>query len=292
MQELDAGPRGGRVVVVTGVSSGLGAAIARRLRTDGFVVVGTVRTAEDARRAAGRGVEPVVADVTDPSAVAALAAELDRRWPRERVAGLVNNAGVGLVGPLEHLETDELRHLFEVNVFGVHRVTRALLPRLRAARGRIVNVSSVAGLVTMPFLAAYAASKHALESLSDGWRRELLPFGVRVVVIEPEALRSRIWDKMRAAAEGRFERSVYAPWFRAFARRAERAERRALGPEPVAEAVSRAMLAPDPPLRILVAPRTGLGVRLMQWAPARLLDERIARALGGPVRASHERGST
>ncbi len=266
-------------MVVTGVSSGLGRAAARRLARVGYRVVGTVRSAEDAARVAVDGVEPLELDVTDEASTGRLADVLEADWPGVPLAGLVNNAGVGLVGPLAELGTDELRHVFEVNVFGVHRVTRALLPRLLAARGRIVNVSSVVGRVSLPFIAGYAASKHALEALSDGWRRELAPFGVRVIVIQPEAIRSRIWDKTRRQAEGRFEGTPWTPWLRRFGRASAAAERAAAGPEVVADAVERAICAPEPPLRILVAPRTAPLQQLMRLMPDGLLDRVIARKI-------------
>ncbi len=182
-----------RRYVVTGASSGLGAAVCSALAAHGAHVIAAVRDDAAARELTtrlGAAVTPEKFDVTDAAAVNAVAA----RW--ESIDGLVNSAGLSAAGPLEWTDAQLLRALFEVNVFGVQTVTRAFLPALKRARGRVVNVSSMAGLVVQPFLGAYAASKFALEALSDAWRLELAPAGVRVSVIEPGALATRMWQRM------------------------------------------------------------------------------------------------
>lgn len=193
--------------VVTGASSGLGAAVCTALAARGAQVIAAVRDDAAARELTGRlgaSVTPEQFDVTDAAAVNAVAA----RW--ESVDGLVNSAGVSMAGPLEWTDAQMLRALFDVNVFGVQTVTRAFLPALKRARGRVVNVSSMSGLVVQPFLGAYAASKFALEALSDAWRFELAPVGVRVSVIEPGALATRMWQRMLETLER--DASTHPQW--------------------------------------------------------------------------------
>jgi NAD(P)-dependent dehydrogenase (short-subunit alcohol dehydrogenase family) len=174
-------------VLVTGASSGIGEATALRLARAGWDVLAGVRREEDAERLRGLGVEPVLLDVTDPAAVAAL--------DLERLDGLVNNAGIALALPLELLPLDELRRVLEVNVVGQLAVTQAVLPAVRAARGRVVNVGSIAGRSSLPFLGAYAASKFALEAVTDALRVELRPWGIRVAIVEPGSIATPIWTK-------------------------------------------------------------------------------------------------
>src|SRR5438093_1841345 len=187
-----------RGVVVTGASTGIGAAIARDLSGRGFRVFGTVRRAEDEAALERAGVTAVRMDVTDPTSIARAREQVERALAGAPLEGLVNNAGIPAAGPLELFPLDELRRVLEVNLVGVLAVTQAFLPLLKASRGRIVNMSSIAGLGALPFMGPYAASKFALEAMSDSLRRELLPFGVRVIVIEPGSFKTAIWSKVEA----------------------------------------------------------------------------------------------
>src|SRR5688500_17312082 len=174
-------------VLVTGASTGIGHATALHLAELGFDAVGAVRKDEDAERLRAEGLRAVQLDVTDAGTIAA-AREALGDGP---LAGLVNNAGIGVAAPLEFLPLDRLRHQLEVNLIGQVAVTQAFLPALRAARGRIVNVSSIGGRVALPLLGAYNASKFALEGASDSLRRELRGQGVDVIVIEPGGVKTR-----------------------------------------------------------------------------------------------------
>src|SRR5438309_10086573 len=176
-------------VVVTGASSGIGAAIARDLAARGFRVFGTVRREQDCAPLEAARVVPVLMDVTDTASIARAGDEVTRALAGAPLAALVNNAGIPSAGPLELVPLDQLRHVLEVNLVGAVAVTQAFLPLLKAARGRIVNISSVAGRGALPFMAPYAASKFALEGASDSLRRELLPFGVHLT---PQAVGSEI----------------------------------------------------------------------------------------------------
>jgi len=195
-----------KTVLVSGASTGIGRATVRRLAARGHRVFAGVRKEADAdsiradaeELSGGGSLEPVQLDVTLPSEIDALA----ERFATEGIQldGLVNNAGIVIACPLEVLPVADLRRQFEVNLFSHAQVIQAFLPGLRAARGRIINMSSIAGRISNPFMGAYCASKHALEAYSDALRMELAPWGIRVVLIEPGPIKTPIWEKSEAAA--------------------------------------------------------------------------------------------
>jgi NAD(P)-dependent dehydrogenase (short-subunit alcohol dehydrogenase family) len=175
-----------RCALVTGASSGIGEAIARRLASDGLRVFGASRKGIDS----GVGVESLVLDVTDDDSVrAAIEVVVDKAG---RLDVVVNNAGATLVGALEETSTEEARWLIDTNLLGVHRVTRASLPHLRASRGHAIMMGSVAGFLAKPAEGFYSATKHALEGYADVLRMELAPFGVRVALVEPGFVRTNL----------------------------------------------------------------------------------------------------
>ncbi len=184
-------------VLVTGASSGIGAAVVERLDRLGFPVLAGVRSDVDADAlCASRSsrVTPVRLDVTDPVQIAA-AAELVGEQAGGRLAGLVNNAGVARGGPLEYLDLEELRDQLEINLIGQLAVTQAMLEHLRRATGRIVMIGSISGRVSAPNLGPYAASKHALAALTESLRAELAAWKIRVALVEPGSIQTAIWDK-------------------------------------------------------------------------------------------------
>src|SRR5215210_5850427 len=183
-------------VVVTGASSGIGEATARHLAQLGFEVRAGVRKPEDGERLRGDRITPLMLDVTDAGSIEVARDQLGGR----PLAGLVNNAGVAVSSPLEHVPIDELRRQLEINLVGQIAVTQALLPGLRAARGRIVNVSSIGGRMALPLAGPYNASKFALEGASDALRQELRG-KVGVILIEPGGVKTPIWSKGGAAAD-------------------------------------------------------------------------------------------
>lgn len=191
-------------IVVTGASTGIGRACAERLARDGHAVIAGVRKEADAEalRAAHPAIEPAIVDVTKPEQVAALGARIDGL----PLHGLVNNAGMGVGGPLEFVALGELRRQFEVNVVGQVAVTQALLEALRRARGRVVFMGSVGGRVPAPFLGPYQGSKGAIRQLAGSLRQELRPWGVHVALIEPGAVSTPIWSK----AGGEFDATMAA----------------------------------------------------------------------------------
>lgn len=276
-----------KVVLITGASTGIGKASAIEMRGRGWRVFATVRRLHDVVTLSklGRGlIEPLMMDVTDEESVTRAMQTIRER--AGRLDALVNNAGIVVPGPLELLSADDLRHQFEVNVIGLHRVTRAALPMLRESRGRIVNISSVAGEEVIPFNGAYAASKHALEALSDALRMELHGI-VKVIVLQPGAVITPIWKKALSAKIPTSEH--YPP---------EEAERlsklfwevgqRGVEPKKVAEAVGNALELPWPFARWVVRKGFRLPIYLMRLLPVALSDRLKRRALGWSPRKNSQ----
>ena len=264
---------------MTGASTGIGREAARLLAASGFRVFGTVRRDEDAAALRADGVEPVRLEVTDPAGIAAAKGQVLAALGEAPLVGLVNNAGVPAAGPLEFLPLEELRQVLEVNVIGVMAVTQAFLPALRRSGGRIVNMSSISGRIAMPFAGPYAASKFALEALSDSLRRELLGSGVRVILIEPGSVRTPIWDKVSAPGKlERYDQTPYATALPLVRQQALAGVEKGLPPRAVADAVLRALTARRPPARIPVIKRKWR-FRLLQFLPDWVLDRAAQRVL-------------
>ncbi|MGI8920487.1 MAG: SDR family NAD(P)-dependent oxidoreductase [Solirubrobacteraceae bacterium] len=274
------------VIVITGASSGIGEACAQRLGALGFDVFAAVRSDSAFERvgAAGGGVRPLKLDITDAESIAAAASEVSAAGDG-RLAGLVNNAGIAVSAPLEFIPIEELRHQLEVNVVGQVAVTQAMLGMLRTARGRVVNVSSIGGIVAAPMLGAYAASKFALEGISDALRRELRPWGIGVSVVEPGAISTPIWDKGAAVADGLLERApaatteLYGPVIETMRAGAEQAARDGLPPSAVADVVAHALTSSRPRTRYLVGREAKSRAAMSRLLPDRVFDALIARAL-------------
>lgn len=248
-----------KVVLVTGCRSGIGLGAALAAARAGYRVYAGLRdpdTAEPLRAASsGLSVFPIALDVTRPEEREAAVARIQRE--EGVLHGLVNNAGVALGGFLEQVSEEELRHLFDVNVFGAWGMTKACLPLMReSGGGTVVMVSSMAGRMALPGLAAYAGSKFALEGLSEGWRHELAPFGIRVVLLEPGAYRTDIFGRNRTLCRAaRDPDSPYAPWMdsmdQLFARLVDRLAR---DPQEVADRIVALLGDPRPPLRVPIGP--------------------------------------
>ena len=265
-------------VVVTGASSGIGAAIVRAVRARGFTVIGTVRRDDDKAALEANDVLPVIMDVTDVSSIARAMRIVDQLLSGTPLVGLVNNAGIAGAGPLELVPLDDVRRVLEVNVLGVIAVTQAFLPRLKRGHGRVINISSISGRIAFPFIGPYVASKFALEGLSDSWRRELLPFGVDVVVVEPGSVRTPIWDKVAALDIAAVRGTAYERVLKDFRDAAVRGGQRGLPPTRVADAVVSALTLARPPARIPVV-RSRTRTIVTRLLPDRWLDRIVARRL-------------
>ena len=275
-------------VVVTGASTGIGWGTAKVLVEQGFRVFGSVRRQDDAdrlRREFGAAFTPLLFDVTDEAAVRRAAATVSDQLGGSTLTGLVNNAGVAVPGALLYLSIDDLRRQLEVNVIGQVIVTQAFGPLLGAdpARvgppGRIVMMSSVGGRNGSPFLGPYNASKFALEGLAESLRRELMIFGIDVVIIAPGAVATPIWDKADALDFGPFGSTAYAEAMAAVKTFAVEHGRRGFPPERVGRIVHKALTAARPRWRYTVTPDP-IAFGLMMALPKRVVDRIIARRLG------------
>jgi NAD(P)-dependent dehydrogenase (short-subunit alcohol dehydrogenase family) len=276
-------------VVITGASTGIGAACALHLDQLGFRVFAGMRRVADGdalRRLATGSLEPLVLDVTDAASIATARDHVTRAIGVAGLAGLVNNAGIAVAGMLEFLPLAALRKQLEVNVVGQVAVTQTFLPLLRQAHGRIINIGSVSGLVAAPFLGAYAASKFALEAITDSLRVELRPWGIEVSLIEPGDIQTPIWEKSRAAAEELLHQAPHQAhelYGKAMIRAREAAARAAASAIPaevVAETVARALTARRPKTRYRVGQGVGFVLLLSRLVPDRLRDAWLARHMG------------
>ena len=287
-------PDNTQLAVVTGASSGIGQATVHALAARGFHVLAGVRSDADAQRLTGTNVEGVILDITNPAHVAAIADRVQNDTAGRPLAALVNNAGVALNAPVETLPIEEWRRHFEVNFFGHVAVTQALLPALVAGRGRVVNISSIGGRVAFPTYGAYAASKFALEGMSDVLRREVGRYGVQVIVIEPGTVNSSMWGKgltsiQQVAAEfaagaTEAQKARYSDLLAAMTKQAEANVRNRNGVDPgrVANVIADAIQARRPRTRYLVGRDAKLLARITALLPGRAFDRVVARNLGLP----------
>ncbi|MEZ4734186.1 MAG: SDR family oxidoreductase [Caldilineaceae bacterium] len=272
-------------VVITGASTGIGEACAKRLAAAGFHVFAGVRKAADGvalQQASSGQLTALLLDVTNSAHIAAAQEMVAATVGEQGLVGLVNNAGIAVGGPLEFLPMTEFQRQMEVNVYGALAVTQAFLPLLRRATGRIVNMSSVAGLAASPFLGPYAASKYALEALSDALRLELRPWGIHVVLVEPGTIATPIWQKGLTFADQLLAglpppaHDYYGPIFPFL--RTMLSRHRGTPADAVAGVVEQALTVKQPKARYLV----GNDARLRAWIerlPTRWRDGLIAGRL-------------
>ena len=276
-----------QVVLITGCSSGIGRATAVEAAGRGHTVFATSRDrqgAQDLERQ--NGIQTLALDVTDRDSIRrAVEAAIAQAG---RVDALVNNAGYGQYGAVEDVTFDQWRRQFEVNLFGAIETARAVLPASREARrGTIVNVSSVAGKIAIPFAAPYCASKHALEALSDALRVEVAPFGIRVVVIEAGPISTRFTERARAGVTPLLSGSgPYASFYRGAERAMETDfQAGALPPEDVARAIVNAIEADRPATRYRITRMARILILLRRFLPDRFFDRRMKKTFGLPDRA-------
>ena len=269
-----------RAVVITGASTGIGAACALHLDQLGFTVFAGVRKPEDGeslQKASSDRLVPLELDVTDLTTIQKSHAVVLEATRARGLYGLINNAGIAVVGPLEAVPISDLRRQLEVNVIGQVAVIQAFLPLVRQARGRIVNMGSIAGLSTMPLMGPYSASKFALEAMTDALRLEVQQWGIHVSIIEPGAIATPIWNKSAIEAVERETaieaelRTLYKPLVAAVRKVVGEASKRAISPDAVAKVVEEALIAPTPRTRYLVG--TDAKFRALM---VRLLSDRIS----------------
>ncbi|MBS0210139.1 MAG: SDR family oxidoreductase [Planctomycetes bacterium] len=276
-------------VLITGTSTGIGAACATALAKQGWHVFAGIRKLADAEPLGDRtpgAITPVLIDVTDEASIAAAAETVGAATAERGLNALVNNAGVIVPGPLELQSTASFRRQLEVNVLGVHAVTAACLPLVRTARGRIVFMGSIAGLVSPPLMGAYAASKHALEAMADALRIELRPWGIKVSLIEPGAINTPIWEKfanslddLNRAADPEVQRA-YEAAVRKVAKRALHMGAGGAATERVVRAVIHALTARRPKSRYPLGLETWAAWGGARHVPPAVLDWILRRAMG------------
>ena len=273
-------------VLVTGAGRGIGKAIVEHLAATGWDVIAGVRSQSDGAAVTElnpQRISAVILDVTNAEHLAALPAALP-----QRLDAVVNNAGIVVAGPIETLSPDDWRKQLDVNVIGQFAVTRSVLPKLRASRGRAIFISSVNGRLSSPLLGAYAASKFALEAAADALRIELRPWRVRVAVVEPAQTDTDMWrtaDDMVVELETLMSaeyRALYDKHIAGMKRFIPMSKKMAVPTSNVVAVVEEALTARRPRARYLVGLGSKLQVSIMRSVPAALRDRVIAKVAGVP----------
>ena len=280
---------GKQSVVITGASTGIGWATAKVLLDKGFRVFGTVRKQSDADRLSvefGSDFVPLLADVTNEAAVQQAAAKVGEMLGRARLAGLVNNAGIVVGGTLLHLKPSEVRRQIEVNLIGPLMVTQAFAPLLgsdpeKTGRpGRIVQISSVSGKMGIPFVGAYSASKFALEGMSESLRRELMLYGIDVIVVAPGPVVTPIWQKGEEADYSRYDVTDYGPVIQRFRAFFAEEAKKGLPAEELGRVIHHALTVSKPKVRYAVVAHRFKDWTMPMLLPKRVLDRIIGKQLG------------
>lgn len=278
-----------KTVVITGASTGIGRTTAERLAAKGWKVFAGVRKQEDADtlKKSDPAIEPLMLDVTKAEDIEAAVAKVSDTLGGAKLAGLVNNAGIASMGPLALQPADEFKAHFEVNVFGTLSATQGFLPLLGMDRnrtgdpGRIVNITSLGGRIAAPFLGAYTATKHAVESMTDSFRRELVIYGIDAIAIGPGSVKTPIWDKAEDKNENQpYANSAWAEPIRKFSETMLKGGREGLPPERVAEIIETALTDSSPKARYAPVPDKFTNWTIPTHIPKRWLDSIFANRFG------------
>jgi short-subunit dehydrogenase len=259
-------------VVITGVSTGIGYDLTREFISHGYKVFGSVRNRKDADRLKnefGGLYFPLILDVTNLNAILEAAELIKRELNHHTLTGLINNAGIAVSGPIMHIPLEELINQFDINVFAVINITRAFVPLLKGENpGKIINISSVSGKNVFPFLGAYAASKHALEAVSDAFRRELAIYGIKTVIIEPGSTQSAIWDKVPDLSK--YENTDFFEAIGRVLKNIEKSLGQIMPVEKISKVVYKAFMKKNPKARYVIVHN-----KLTYWWLPRLLPEKV-----------------
>jgi NAD(P)-dependent dehydrogenase (short-subunit alcohol dehydrogenase family) len=276
-------------VVVTGASSGIGRQISKSLIENGFRVFGSVRSKADGKdlvNELGETFTPLVFDVTNQKQVLASVKLVEAELKGEKLAGLINNAGIAVFGAVQSLTAEEFRYQFDVNLMGVFHCTQAYLDLLGAdasrpgAAGKIINISSVSGELGMPFMSAYNMSKFGLEGFSEALRRELMVFGIDVVIIAPGPVRTAIWGKVdKSSMVERYDNSVYRSAVAKMVRLTDRLEQSGCDPEVISQRALSILTDDKPKTRYRIDVQSSQN-RLLAWLPKRFADKMVAKQMG------------
>jgi NAD(P)-dependent dehydrogenase (short-subunit alcohol dehydrogenase family) len=277
-------------VVVTGASTGIGRATALRLERDGYRVFAGVRKKADGddlvKASATGNLTPVMLDVTKARSISAARQKVQRAVGKDGLAGLVNNAGIANAGPVEHLPVAEFEKVLDVNLTGQYAVTQEFLPLIRRATGTIVFITSIGGLIATPFMSPYHAAKFGLEGLADSLRREVRPWGIKVVVVEPGSIATPIWSKGTDAFETiKFPpeaKRLYGTQMEAMKQAIVDTAERGIGPEKVAKVIAKALGKGRPKTRYLVGTDAKVMKRAKGVVGDRNFDKMMRRSMKLP----------
>ncbi len=272
-------------VFISGSSSGIGEACAVGLDKHGYDVFAGVRKAEDGeslRRKTSQRLQPVLVDIADENQIKAAGETVRRALGARPLVGLINNAGIFVGGPLEFVPIDRLRHQMEINLIGHIAMSQTFLPLLRKSQGRIINIGSIAGIFASPMMGPYCASKFAMEAVSDVLRRELRPWNIRVILLEPGIIDTKIWPKAKSQAEEAIAGApeeltkLYGPLIDAVQNHAADATKAAQSAEVVFRAVLQALTVRRPKTRYRMGPKAR-AQKVISWLPDRIQDRMLVR---------------
>jgi NAD(P)-dependent dehydrogenase (short-subunit alcohol dehydrogenase family) len=277
-------------ILITGASTGIGYDVTKIFVANGYTVFGSVRKQTDADRLQkdlGENFKPLLFDVADYDAVDKSAKWLEKEIGDVGLGGLINNAGIAVGGPLMDLSIDDYKHQFDVNVFGLIKVTQAFLPLLGAkanhpsAPGKIIQISSVSGRMGMPFVSPYVGSKHAVEGITECLRKELLLYGIDVVLIEPGPIKTPIWEKSMNPLFDKFKDSVYLPSMKkSHEKFMGPAVEKALPSQKAAQIIFKEFEKKRSSARKIIIAQKFKNWTLPRLLPTRTMDKLIGKALG------------
>ncbi len=269
-----------KYIVITGVSTGIGQGLAHHFLSKGYKVIGTIRKEGDATDLNPiPGFIPILYDVNDKPGIETFVQKVKQALGSTPLFALINNAGIAIAGPMELLPDEEFERLIDTNVLAIRRITNALLP-LMSEGSRILNLSSVSGLFSSPFTGAYCISKHALESMTDVYRRELASFGIKVMAIEPGPIKTPIWNKSKGTLD-RFLDSRYGVMLKNADKIIENAESSGLPVSEVCWAAEHALENKSPKTRYLIHRKKFLFRLVSGWLPDTWADALVARTMRG-----------
>ena len=275
-------------IVITGVSSGIGFSTAKRLVQNGNLVFGSLRNKKDAKKIKqelGKNFEPIILDVTDIDSINKAVSLVAQKVGGDGIDALINNSGIAKGGPILELDIEVFKDQFEVNFFGLINITKAFSHLLGAykdapKRGKIIMISSVAGKRSYPFIGPYSASKHALEGLSDSLRRELILYGIDVVLILPGPVKTEIWKKTPDPNNNIFLGSDYEPALRKFYKKIQFFEAKGLNPNIIAKQIERVLFLKKPRTRYVLSPNKLRDYYLPKLISDRLFDKLLSIYFG------------
>ena len=278
-------PKSMQYILITGASTGIGYTTTQHLLDKGFFVFGSVRNQKDAQRLEqdfGINFKALIFDVTDGKAIKVAVPIVKKIVGNNGLAALVNNAGIVVSGPMQHVPIEKLDHQLNVNVLGVMRVTQAFLALLGAEKGssippgRIIQMSSVSGKITAPFLGPYAASKYALEAISDALRRELFIFDIKVIILEPGPIKTPIWKKAISTDQGDYLDTAYGPILQKQNKSIQKTEANAIPAEEVAKIVYKSIVSKNPKTRYIIAKKAWT-YKIFDKLPDKMIDNSITK---------------